>query len=183
VNRKSANSGAADVCSRAGEPAAVMASNVVPLVTRARRLAAARVRRARTALGLTQAEAAALAGISERSYRDIELGRVRMAALEALVILEGGIHAPAPVKAGPVSLVSAHGAAAGLRLQLVEHLCCATEPGTIPTALGVCIDGRGTDSMGTRVCNALPRVRTSATDQHDRLIAGSRPATGTKEAA
>lgn len=53
-----------------------------------RRAAGARVRRARMALGLTQAEAAARCGLSERSYRDIELGRVRMAALEALCSLE-----------------------------------------------------------------------------------------------
>ncbi len=63
-------------------------AKVATLPCSARRQAAARVRRARCALGHTQAQAAALAGISERSYRDIELGRVRMAALEALCVLE-----------------------------------------------------------------------------------------------
>ena len=61
---------------------------VVLLAAPARRLAAARVRRARVAAGLTQEQAARAAGLSERSYRDIELGRVRMAALEALCVLE-----------------------------------------------------------------------------------------------
>lgn len=65
-----------------------MTSKLRPLASTARRQAAARIRSVRCALGLTQAEAAALCGVSERSYRDIELGRVRMAALEALCVLE-----------------------------------------------------------------------------------------------
>jgi len=55
----------------------------------ARRLAAGRVRRLRCELGLTQAEAAALCGVAERSWRDWELGRVAMRPLEAIVVLEG----------------------------------------------------------------------------------------------
>lgn len=64
-----------------------MTAKVLPLGASARRQAAGLLRRARAALGLTQAEAAKLAGVSERSYRDMELGRVRMAALEAFCAL------------------------------------------------------------------------------------------------
>lgn len=54
----------------------------------ARRLAAGRIRRLRVSLGLTQAEAAQLCGVAERSWRDWELGRVAMRPLEAVVLLE-----------------------------------------------------------------------------------------------
>ena len=73
-----------------------MASNrakVVTLPVPARRAAAGLIRQARNATGLSQeaaAEKAKAAGvdISVRTLRDIELGRVRMTALELLVFLQ-----------------------------------------------------------------------------------------------
>lgn len=76
-------------------------SNVVPLRPSARREAAALVRRARAAAGLTQEQAARASGLSERAYRDIELGRVRMAALEALIEL-GRRAAPSGLRPGSI---------------------------------------------------------------------------------
>lgn len=69
--------------------AITMTAKLYTLQPSARRQAAALLRRTRASLGLTQAEAAKLAGVSERSYRDMELGRVRMAALEAYCVLVG----------------------------------------------------------------------------------------------
>lgn len=66
-----------------------MADNVVTLRPPARRKAAALIRAERQAAGLTQEQAAQLCGVSERTYRDIELGRVRMTALEVLLVLRG----------------------------------------------------------------------------------------------
>lgn len=58
---------------------------VVPLT---RRLAAGRLRRARVARGWSQERAAQELGIGVRTLRDMELGRARMTALEALCALE-----------------------------------------------------------------------------------------------
>ncbi len=57
-------------------------------------------------------------------------------------------NAPATGNAGAALLVGAVG-------QHPEHAhcSCATEPGPMPTALGVCVDGRATDSTGKRVCD------------------------------
>lgn len=65
-----------------------MSSNVRTLPASTRRTAAGLVRRARVAAGLTQEQAAAACGVGVRTLRDIELGRVRMVALELLIELE-----------------------------------------------------------------------------------------------
>lgn len=65
-----------------------MASNVRSLPVVPRRQAAARVRRARVAASLTQEQAAQRCKVGVRTLRDIELGRVRMVALEVLCELE-----------------------------------------------------------------------------------------------
>lgn len=63
-------------------------AKVLTLPVPARRAAAARLRRARVALGLSQEAAALLCGVGVRTLRDWELGRARMTALEALLVLE-----------------------------------------------------------------------------------------------
>jgi DNA-binding XRE family transcriptional regulator len=54
-----------------------------------RQAAAGRLRRARVARGWSQERAAHELGIGVRTLRDLELGRARMTALEALCVLEG----------------------------------------------------------------------------------------------
>lgn len=66
-----------------------MAAKLLTLASTTRRTAAGLVRRARVAAGLTQEQAARECGVGVRTLRDIELGRVRMVALEALIELEG----------------------------------------------------------------------------------------------
>jgi DNA-binding transcriptional regulator YiaG len=54
----------------------------------ARKLAAARLRRARCSVGLSQEEAARRLGVSVRSYGSWERGAVPLRPLEALIVLE-----------------------------------------------------------------------------------------------
>ncbi len=65
-----------------------MSAKLLTLPCATRKIAAGRVRRARCALGLTQEQVAERCGVSVRTIRDIELGRVRMVALEVLTELE-----------------------------------------------------------------------------------------------
>lgn len=65
-----------------------MAGKLFTLPVPARRAAAGRLRRARLALGWSQERAARELGIGVRTLRDLELGRARMTALEALCVLE-----------------------------------------------------------------------------------------------
>lgn len=65
-----------------------MSAKLATLPISARRAAAARLRRARAAIGWSQERAARELGIGVRTLRDMELGRARMTALEALCTLE-----------------------------------------------------------------------------------------------
>jgi transcriptional regulator with XRE-family HTH domain len=69
-------------------------SKLATLAPVARRQAAGRLRRARAARGWSQERAAHELGIGVRTLRDLELGRARMTALEALCTYEdrGGGH-------------------------------------------------------------------------------------------
>jgi transcriptional regulator with XRE-family HTH domain len=72
-----------------------MSAKVLPFPTPARRAAAGRLRRARVALGWSQERAARELGIGVRTLRDLELGRARMTAIEALCVLEQRFQAAA----------------------------------------------------------------------------------------
>lgn len=63
--------------------------NVLSLPPPARRAAAGRLRSARLARGWSQEEAARQLGIGVRTLRDLEGGKARMTALEALLVLTG----------------------------------------------------------------------------------------------
>jgi ribosome-binding protein aMBF1 (putative translation factor) len=65
-----------------------LTTKVVALAPQARRAAALRVLRAREALGWSQERAAHELGIGVRTLRDIEAGKARMTALEALCAFE-----------------------------------------------------------------------------------------------
>lgn len=66
-----------------------MTSKVATPLTPTRRRAALMVLRAREARGWSQERAAHELGIGVRTLRDIEAGKARMTALEALIELEG----------------------------------------------------------------------------------------------
>jgi DNA-binding transcriptional regulator YiaG len=59
-------------------------ANMAAATRQARRSAAAFVRRWRCSRSLTQEQAAHMAGVSVRTWRDWEAGRVRMTQLEAM---------------------------------------------------------------------------------------------------
>lgn len=72
-------------------------AKVLTLATYTRRMAAGRLRRARVARGWSQERAAQELGIGVRTLRDLELGRARMTALEALCAYETLGEQQAPV--------------------------------------------------------------------------------------
>lgn len=130
-----------------------MSPKIVTLPVPARRQAAALIRRARLATGLSQEAAAQLCGVGVRTLRDWELGRVRMTQLEALCTLRGEMK-DGGTDAAPWEKPRAAEYAASHQLSCSNS---GAHSGLIVNAISVARVGAGTPALMTSARNSQYR--------------------------